>query len=86
VNTDTRDLSEVDRQLLESLAKAFDRRYAPRVSIPVNLHNGSTKFINSMLTILSLLIVAAICGEVVVYGEVQVLQATVNMIVAGHIK
>jgi hypothetical protein len=68
------------------LARAFNRLYPSRVNVPVNVHNGSTKFINTMLTVMSLLIVAAICGEVVVYGQVQVLQATVNMIIQGHVK
>jgi hypothetical protein len=31
-------------------------------------------------------VASAICGEVVVYGQVQVLQSTVNMLVAGKIK
>lgn len=86
MNTDVRELSETDHALIKALAKAFDSRYAPRVSVPVSVHNGSTKFINAMLTVMSLLIVAAICGEIVVYGEVQVLTATVNMIVQGHLK
>jgi hypothetical protein len=48
--------------------------------------NGSTRFVNSMLTVLALLVTAAICGEVVVYGQVQVLQSTVTMLVQGRIK
>lgn len=48
--------------------------------------NGSTKFISAMLTLLSMLVAAAICGEVVVYGQVQTLQAQVQMIIGGHIK
>lgn len=86
MNTESQDLSDKELQLLEKLARAFDRRYVPRVSVPVNVHNGSTKFVNAMLTVMSLLIVAAICGEIVVYGEVQVLTSTVNMIVQGHLK
>lgn len=68
------------------LAKIFDKRYAPRTFIAHSNFNGSTRFINWMLTVLALLVVAAISGEIVVYGEVQVLQSTVNLMLAGHIK
>ena len=70
---------------IDAIAKSFDRIYPSRVNVPVHL-NGSTKFINMMLSVLALLITAAICGEVAVYAQVQVLQATVNMIVSGHVK
>lgn len=65
----------------EEIARAYERqkRYAEQP------FNGSTKFVNSMLTVLALLVASAICGEVVVYGQVQVLQSTVSMLVAGKI-
>ena len=67
----------------EELAKAFDRRYS---RMGGSVFNGSTKFVNAILSILTLLVVAAICGEVVVYGQVQSLESKVDLIVDGHLK
>ena len=65
----------------EEIARAYERqrRYQEQP------FNGSTKFVNTMLTVLALLVASAICGEVVVYGQVQVLQSTVTMLVSGKI-
>jgi len=48
--------------------------------------NGSTKFINSMLSIIAALLIAGICGEVVVYGQVQRLEGAVTLIIEGKIR
>jgi hypothetical protein len=74
---------------ISALNASLDRRFANERKLygmgSNNYFNGSTKFVNTMLTVLALLVASAICGEVVVYGQVQVLQATVNMLVDGRI-
>jgi len=74
-----------DESHYDELAAAFDRRIK-RGHMSIQTFNGSTKFISAMLTVMAMLIVAAICGEVVVYGQVQTLNAEVALIIAGHTK
>lgn len=59
----------------DDLAAAFDRRFKRMGSANFN---GSSKFINMLLSVLTLLVSAAICGEVVVYGQVQGIEARVQ--------
>jgi hypothetical protein len=51
-----------------------------------HVFNGSTKFVNTMLSILSALMVAGIIGGVVLYGNVQAISVKVDLIISGHIK
>ena len=79
--------SEEDIQdLNEQLRRRFkrERELTHQQIMHQQPFNGSTKYISAMLTLLSMLVAAAICGEVVVYGQVQTLNAEVNMILAGH--
>lgn len=84
MNNDTRPPASTHEDL-SALARELDKKLL-RLNVSNTTVNGSTKFINALLSILVLLVVAAICGEVIVYGQVQALQVTVNMIIAGKIK
>jgi len=42
--------------------------------------NGSTKFVNFMLSIMMTLVIAAVVGGVVLYGQVQSLSAKVDIL------
>lgn len=48
--------------------------------------NGSTKFVNFMLTLLGGLMLVGIVGGVVLYGQVQTINAKVDLIMQGRIK
>lgn len=77
--------SALSQRDFDELVSYMERRQA-RININNQGFNGSTKFVNWMLTVLALLMTAAIAGEVTVYGQVQVLQSTVNYIIEGHMK
>lgn len=51
-----------------------------------NVFNGSTKFVNFMLTLLGGLMLVGIVGGVVLYGQVQTINAKVDLIMQGRIK
>lgn len=58
-----------------------------------NTFNGSTKYVNAMLAVITALMVAAVCGMWGMYGKVESLsvkvedvKGTVDLIVAGKIK
>jgi hypothetical protein len=74
----------------DELAKAFDRRYT---RMGGDQYNGSNKFINAMLTLLSGLMLAGIVGGISLYAHVAAIaekvDATnykVDLIIAGKIK
>jgi len=79
----------------DELAAAFDRRWA-RSSQGMgsnNTFNGSSKYINAMLTLLSGLMLTGIVGGIAMYGHVSALSekvdatnAKVDLIIAGRIK
>src|ERR1700691_1417560 len=48
--------------------------------------NGSTKFVNWMLSVTTALMIASIVGGVVLYGQVQSINTKVDLLIAGHIK
>lgn len=79
------DISDINAQLNRRFKAEFAKERAQQI-MHQQPFNGSTKYISAMLTLLSMLVAAAICGEVVVYGQVQTLQAQVQMIIGGHIK
>jgi hypothetical protein len=67
----------------------IERRHKERREGGVGNHatfNGSTKFVNTMLTVIALLMVAGISGEIIVYGKVESLATTVQLIVDGKIR
>jgi hypothetical protein len=51
-----------------------------------NTFNGSTKFVNWMLSVTTALMIASIVGGVVLYGQVQSINTKVDLLIAGHIK
>jgi hypothetical protein len=51
-----------------------------------NTFNGSTKFVNWMLSVSTVLLTTAIVGLVVLYGQVQSINSKVDLIITGHIK
>ena len=76
------------REDIEELSSALDRRFARERATFGNQHvfNGSTKFINWMLSVTTALMIAAIVGGVVLYGQVQSINTKVDLLIAGHIK
>src|ERR1700685_1349866 len=48
-----------------------------------NTFNGSTKFVNWMLSVTTALMIAAIVGGVVLYGQVQSINTKVDLLIAG---
>lgn len=72
----------------QDLGAALDRRFErERTSIGSHSQfNGSTKFVHWMLGLIMLLVAAGICGDVVVYGQVQRLQGNVDLLLQGKIK
>jgi hypothetical protein len=75
---------------IEELAAALDRRYK---RMGGDQFNGSTKYINTVLTVLSMLIVAAIIGGIQLYARVEGMSqkientnAKVDLILSGRIK
>jgi hypothetical protein len=76
---------------VDELAAAFDRRNQKarrdERSIGDNAgFNGSTKFVNWMLSVTTALMIASIVGGVVLYGQVQSINTKVDLLIAGHIK
>jgi hypothetical protein len=100
VSTDAREMT--DRELYDQagLRAEWEAKYGKSLSpreyawvhrtaqriVASSGFNGSTKFINAMLSILVILVAGAITGEVIVYGQVQAIQAQVNLIVMGRVK
>jgi hypothetical protein len=76
---------------VDELAAAFDRRnYKSRRDDRSQgdhaAFNGSTKFVNWMLSVTTVLMISAIVGGVVLYGQVQSINTKVDLLIAGHIK
>jgi hypothetical protein len=83
---------------IDELSEQLDRRFANERNITRQVmhqqpFNGSTKYISAMLTLLSMLVAAAISGEVVVYGQVQAMareqaaqKELIAYIIQGHLK
>jgi hypothetical protein len=79
---------------IDALAAAFDRRNEKMRGMGNNsTFNGSTKYVNAMLAVITALMVAAVCGMWGMYGKVEALsvkvedvKGTVDLIVAGKIK
>lgn len=75
---------------IDELADALDRRFERERSyagMGSGAHfNGSTKFINWMLSVTTALMIASIVGGVVLYGQVQSINTKVDLLIAGHIK
>jgi hypothetical protein len=74
---------------MQALAEAFDRRYK-RMNVNQGF-NGSTKFVNLMLSVIAALMIAAVCGMWGMYGkvealtvDVQSLHSLVNLIIDGR--
>jgi hypothetical protein len=75
---------------VDDLGEQLDRRFA-RERIGMGSHNtfngnGGSKFINWMLSVTTALMIAAIVGGVVLYGQVQSINTKVDLLIAGHIK
>lgn len=70
----------VDPRDYEQLGKQMDNRR----------FNGSSKFINSMLTLIVLLLVAAIAGQIRFNTDISErvggLEATLRLVIEGHLK
>jgi hypothetical protein len=80
---------------IDDMNDALDRRFArERQGMGSNnTFNGSTKYVNAMLAVITALMVAAVCGMWGMYGKVEALsvkvedvKGTVDLIVAGKIK
>jgi hypothetical protein len=69
---------------IDELAKAFDRRYA-RMNINHGF-NGSTKFVNAMLIIITGLITAGILSDIGMSNRMSALEAKVDLLMQGKIK
>ncbi len=68
---------------IDALNRRFDRE---RSMGSGNTFNGSTRFVNWMLSVTTALMIAAIVGGVVLYGQVQSINTKVDLLIAGHIK
>lgn len=77
-----------DEYQISEIGAALDRRFErERESMGShNQFNGSTKFVNWMLALIMILAGAGICGDIVVYGQVQRLQGNVDLLLQGKIK
>ena len=75
---------------IDEMSEALDRRFARERERggmgSYNQFNGSTKFVNWMLSVTTALMIAAIVGGVVLYGQVQSINTKVDLLIAGHIK
>jgi hypothetical protein len=72
---------------IDDMSEQLDRRFARERSMgSYNTFNGSTKFVNWMLSVTTALMIAAIVGGVVLYGQVQSINTKVDLLIAGHIK
>jgi hypothetical protein len=82
-----------DEKFYRELGEAVDRRVMRGMQINNVGFNGSTRFVNAMLTVIALLMVAAVSGMWGMYGKVESLgvqvkdlSATVDLIVAGKLR
>jgi len=50
------------------------------------VHNGSSKFANWMLSVIAGIMIVGVVGGVVLYGQVQRIDAKVDLIIQGRIK
>jgi hypothetical protein len=51
-----------------------------------NIFNGSTKFINAMLSVLCALTSAGIIGLILMYGRLSAVETKVDLLISGHVK
>jgi hypothetical protein len=74
---------------IDEMNAALDRRFARERKEMMGSHNvfnGSTKFVNWMLSVTTALMIASIVGGVVLYGQVQAINTKVDLLISGHIK
>lgn len=79
------DAYEVDPRVYQDLGREMDERKTP--------FNGSSRFVNFMLTLIALLLSSAIGGAIVMVNDVAAikvqvrdLQEKVDLIINGHIR
>lgn len=88
IDTDSTELSRRRMRELVELDREFQRKYVPSGGF-----NGSTRFVNFMLTVIALLLASSVGGAFVlsndvatVKAQVRDLQEKVDLIIQGRIR